>query len=662
MTLNFKVKNIVSRIEELTKAGLNAAQQAILASQKFKEEDGGILWQKIFTPLDKSEFSLTQAMSMNAHINTVSFDEKFNKEYEKTLVIVENYKHKINTNQKLYQAFLNLKRKKLSTSEHYILANIIRDFKLSGLELKGKKLARFKEINARLTLAKNQFATNGLKATNSWQKTLTLDALGKNYPKSLAQKLKSKNGYEINLQAPIYLEVMAYSDNRALREELYRAYISRASEIGITDKKYDNRALIDEILHLRDEKAKLLGLKHYAEYSLATKMLQDANTVENFLKTLIARIKPQAKKELKAVRNFANKILKPWDLMFFSEQLKQKLYGFSENDLMPYFPENKVLSGLFKVIEKLYGICIYEAEEQTYDKSVRVIILENAHLKNSHSKNNDSIIGKIYLDIYARKNKRQGAWMADYQGLYYEKNTTHKPIAFVVCNLNQPTKDKPALFTFNEVLTLFHEFGHALHHILTETPHPSVAGINGVPWDAVEMPSQMMELFCYEREVIDLISGHYKTGVSLPSKLFHPLIEAKKFNVALMLLRQCEFALFDIRIHLKNSDCYQTLAQVQRETALIKNIEENRFLNTFDHIFSGGYAAGYYSYLWAEILASDAFMFIKTHGIFNQKILNDFKTHILAVGGSADFMEQYKKFRGTKPDISALLKVRGIEN
>ena len=439
---------------------------------------------------------------------------------------------------------------------------------------------------------------------------------------------------------------MTYAENRNLREEVYRAYISRASDIGITSKEFDNRDVMKNILELRSELSKLLDFSNYAELSIKSKMVESPEAVVEFLEKLVEFSRSQAQIEMAELKSFSGHELMPWDLMYYSEKLKQKKFGYKRSDLTPYFPEDGVLNGLFYTIEKLYGIVLVEIEEDTYHSDIKVLEL----------KDKSGLIGRIYLDVYSREYKRGGAWMSDYQSLYKD----NLPVAFVVCNLNTPTEDKPALFEFDEIVTLFHEFGHALHHILTKVPFPCAAGISGVPWDGVELPSQYMEFFCYEREVVDSISGHWKTGEKLPDDLFDKVVASKNFQSGLQMLRQCEFALWDINTHIMDLDTYKILDMVREKTSLIPIIDENRFLNSFSHIFSGGYAAGYYSYKWAEVLAADAYDFVKESGGIGSKSAHHFRECILEVGGSLDFMQQYIKFRGRKPQIEGLLKASGI--
>jgi oligopeptidase A len=637
MQPNFKPKNIVKTIETLTQNGLKIVNQASKGND----------WESVVGPLDKMEFELGHYTSVNSHLNAVMFSEKFNAEYEKTLPLITNFYSEISTNKALYQAYKNLKNTDLNEQQKHIVQDAIEGFELSGVGLKGESSARFKVIKEKLSLLSNQFSKNSLKATNEWKKLLNKDDL-EGYGDDQLEKIKTDGGFEINLQMPIYMDVMTYADDRSLREEVYKAYVSRASEVGITSVEFDNKAIMDEILALRLEMAQILGFDNYAQLSIESKMVESTEQVIDFLQDLVRVSRPQAQQELKELQAFAGIELTPWDLSYYSEKLKEKKFGFKKSDLTPYFPEQKVLSGLFLTIEKLYNINIKEVEEYSYHADVRVLDISNK----------EGLVGRIYLDMYARKDKRGGAWMADYQSLM-EGN---KPVAFVVCNLNSPAGGKPALFEFDEIVTIFHEFGHALHHILTRVQYPSAAGIAGVPWDGVELPSQYMEFFCYEHEVIELISGHWQSGEVLPNELYEKLINAKNFQSAMGMLRQCEFSLWDIHTHSSNRDAYQVLKQVREQTALMPSIKQSRFLNTFGHIFSGGYAAGYFSYKWAEVLAADAYYYVRDNGGMDSKSSDSFMHNILEIGGSLEFMQQYVKFRGKKPSIEALLKSNGIDN
>ena len=637
MKPNFQPKDIEKTIKDLTEEGLKIAN---LASQ-------GHDWESVVTPLDKMEFELGQHTSVNSHLNSVMFNEEFNAEYEKTLPLITNFYSEVSTNKTLYEAYKNLRNTSLNEQQRHIVKESIESFKLSGVGLEGEQSDRFKAIKERLSLLSNQFSKNALKATNEWKKTLT-EAELEGYGENELAKVKTKDGYEISLQVPVYMDVMTYAKNQTLREEVYKAYISRASEVGITSTEFDNKAIMDEILSLRQEMATILGFGNYADLSIEGKMVESTGQVIDFLNDLVDRSKTQAQQELDELQSFAGVELMPWDLMYYSEQLKEKKFGFKKSELTPYFPEKKVLSGLFSTIEDLYGISLREIEEKTYHADVKVLEITNP----------DGLVGRIYLDVYAREDKRGGAWMADYQALVNE----NKPVAFVVCNLNSPTEGKPALFEFDEIVTLFHEFGHALHHVLTKVPYPSAAGIAGVPWDGVELPSQYMEFFCYEKEVVGLLSEHWQTGESLPDELYEKVIDSKNYQSAMQMLRQCEFSLWDLRTHMSSEDTYKVLEEVRSKTALMPIVGENRFLNTFGHIFSGGYAAGYFSYKWAEVLAADAYYYVQAQGGIGSDASRSFMHNILEIGGSLDYMQQYVEFRGKKPSISALLQSNGIDN
>lgn len=632
---NFKPKNIVNSISKAIDIGTT---QSTLASQ-------GVDWESVVGVLDEAEHLIGKEMSVNSHLNSVMFTDEFNKQYEKTLPLISNFYSDLGANKDLYKAFKRVNETTLNLQQQHIVNDSLRSFELSGVALDGTKSERFKEIQEQLSVLSNQFSKNVLQSTNSWKKTVSAEEL-KGYGADEFSKVKKGDHYEINLQVPVYIDLMTYADSSDLREEVYKAYISRASDIGITSKEFDNRPVMDEILKLRLEMSELVGFSNYADYSTQSKMVDSPDAVVDFLNTLIELSTPQAKAELSDLERFAGHALMPWDLMYYSEKLKQKTFSFKSSDLKPYFPESSVFNGLFETIQNLYDIKLTEIHEKTYHQDVRVIKLEDKN----------GVIGRIYLDVYARENKRGGAWMSDYQGLYKDS----LPVAFVVCNLNSPSDGKPALFDFDEIVTIFHEFGHALHHLLTKVPFPCAAGISGVPWDGVELPSQYMENFCYEREVVELISGHWETGNKLPEVLFKKVIESKNFQSGLQMLRQCEFALWDMSTHISGTDTYEILSKVREKTSLVPIVDENRFLNSFSHIFSGGYAAGYFSYKWAEVLAADAYEFVQENGGIGSKSSNDFRKCILEVGGSLDFMGQYIKFRGSKPKMDGLLKASGI--
>ena len=635
LTPNFQPKDIVKTIELLTQEGLDVVKNASLGND----------WDSVVKPIDEFEFKLGRLSSVNSHLNAVVFNDEFNDEYEKTLPIITNFYSEVSSNKDLYQTYKNLKKTTLSPEQQHIVQDTIDGFELSGVGLEGKVLERFKAIKERLSLLSNDFSKNSLKSTNEWKKVVTKEELS-GYGENELAKVKTEQGYELSLQVPVYMDVMTYLDNRDLREEVYKAYVSRASEVGITSAEFDNQKIMNEILALRLEMSQILGFDNYAQLSIESKMVKSTDQVVSFLEDLVDKSKFQAQSELNELSEFAGIQLKPWDLGFYSEQLKESKFGFKKSDLTPYFPEEQVLNGLFSTIENLYKVNIKKIKEESYHADVNVLEISS----------NKDVIGRIYLDLYAREDKRGGAWMADYQPLMQD----NKPVAFVACNLNSPSKNKPALFEFDEIVTIFHEFGHALHHVLTKVEYPCAAGIAGVPWDGVELPSQYMEFFCYEKSVVKKISKHYQTGKSLPDELYEKIIASKNFQSAMGMLRQCEFSLWDIKTHTSNIDTYEVLSKVREQTALMDSIDENRFLNTFGHIFAGGYAAGYFSYKWAEVLAADAYYYVKDQGGIGSNASRDFQHKILEVGGSLDFMDQYIKFRGSKPTVDALLHANGI--
>lgn len=635
MKPNFQPQNIVKTIERLTINGLKIVKKASF----------GTNWESVVMPIDQMKFELEKHTSVNSHLNAVMFSDEFNQKYEETLPIITNFYSDVSTNKDLYQAYKSLRRTNLNKQQQHIVKDVIKDFELSGVGLEGKNADRFKVIKKKLSLLSNEFSKNILKSTKEWKKIVGKHEL-KGYSDNELVKIKIDNGYELSLQTPVYMDVMTYLDNRDLREEVYIAYISRASDLGITSINYNNKPIMDEILLLRSEMANILGFEHYAQLSITSKMVNTVDEVVQFLSDLVEYSKFQAQLELKELKIFSGIDLKPWDLEFYSGKLKEQKFGFKKSDLTPYFPENSVLKGLFLTIENLYQIKIKQIQQNSYHADIKVLDVNNE----------SGVVGRIYLDLYARENKRSGAWMTDYQPLIGNQT----PVAFVVCNFNSPTKDKPALFEFDEIVTLFHEFGHVLHHLLTKVKYPCASGISGVPWDGVELPSQYMEFYVFEKQVISLISSHYKTKKSLPDELYNKLISSKNFNSALSMLRQCEFALWDLETHMSTKDSYTILKQIQKKTSLMSMINENRFLNTFEHIFSGGYAAGYFSYKWAEVLAADAYYYVQKKGGIGSDASKDFLYNILQIGGSLDFMQQYIKFRGEKPSINALLKANGI--
>jgi oligopeptidase A len=605
-------------------------------------------------------------------MNSVVNSDELREAYNACLPKLSEYATEMGQNQGLYAAYKAVAEddKNLDEPQRKALENALRDFHLSGVDLPADKKSRFKEISQELSKLTSKFEENLLDATNAWSKLITDEAELSGLPESalgLAQQIaeqRGEKGWMLTLDFPSYLPVMTYADNRELRREMYEAFSTRASDQGPHAGQYDNGKVMEQILALRHELVGLLGFDNYAERSLAKKMASSPEEVIGFLHDLAERSHNQAQRDLDEVRTFAldeysAEELEAWDIGYYSEKLRQSRYAFSQEELKPYFPETKVVPGLFAVVEKLYGIQISEVEGvETWHPDVRFFEIRDAagHIR-----------GQFYLDLYARQKKRGGAWMDGCIDRLYTESCDQNPVAFLTCNFSPPVGDKPALFTHDEVETLFHEFGHGLHHLLTRIDYPAVAGINGVAWDAVELPSQFMENWCWEREALDHISGHYETGEPIPDALYNKMKAAKNFQSAMQMVRQLEFSIFDFRIHLeydpaKGGRIYEILNEVRDQVAVIKPPAFNRFPHSFGHIFAGGYAAGYYSYKWAEVLSADAFSLFEENGIFDRKTGQAFLNNILEQGGSKDAAELFVAFRGREPEIDALLRHNGIES
>ncbi|HEC16813.1 MAG TPA: oligopeptidase A [Sedimenticola sp.] len=627
-------------------------------------------WAGLIQPLEEQEDRLNRAWSPVSHMNAVVNTEEMRKAYNACLPKLSEYATEMGHNQRLHAAYKAIAEghEALDQAQRKVLENALRDFHLAGVDLPPEKKARFKEISQELSRLASKYEENLLDATNAWTRLVTDEAELAGLPESalgLARQTAEQHGEEgwmLTLDFPSYMPVLTYADNRELRHEMYRAYATRASDQGPHAGKWDNGGIMEQLLALRHELAGLLGFGNYAERSLATKMARSTDEVMTFLTDLARRSHPQAQRELEELRTFARDehgvdSLEAWDIGYYSEKLRQRRYAFTQEELKPYFPETRVIPGLFAVVERLFGIRIEEVEGvDVWHPDVRFFNIRD---------HRDELRGQFYLDLYARRKKRGGAWMDDYVGRMVTPQRRQNPVAFLTCNFSPPVGDKPALLTHNEVETLFHEFGHGLHHLLTRIDHPPVAGINGVAWDAVELPSQFLENWCWEREALDLISGHYETGEPLPDGLYRKMRAAKNFQSAMQMVRQLEFALFDFRIHLeydpgRGGRIYDILEQVRDQVAVIRPPPFNRFAHGFSHIFAGGYAAGYYSYKWAEVLSADAFSLFEENGIFDPASGQSFLHNILEQGGSRDATELFAAFRGREPRIDALLRHSGI--
>ena len=626
-------------------------------------------WDNLIQPIDEMDEKFGRVWSPVSHLNSVKNSPELRKAYEACLPLLSEYSTWVGQHKPLYQAYKQLKQSDnynmLCKAQKKVIDNALRDFELSGIGLPDDKQKRYGEIVAKLSELSSQYSNNVLDATMGWTKLITDEKQLSGMPESALAaakeqaKSKGQEGWLITLDIPSYQPVMTYCDNRELRFELYQAYNTRASDQGPNAGKWDNTQIIEQILTLRDELAKLLGFDTYADKSLATKMAQSVHQVTEFLTDLANKAKPQGEKELAELKRYAYEFfgasdIKPWDIAYYSEKQKQYLYTINNEELRPYFPEQRVINGLFEVVHRIFGITAKERQGvEVWHPDVKFYDLYNT---------SGELKGSFYLDLYAREHKRGGAWMDDCIGrMRFADGHIQKPVAYLTCNFNRPIGDKPALFTHDEVTTLFHEFGHGLHHMLTEIDVSSVAGINGVAWDAVELPSQFLENWCWQPEALAFISGHYQTGEPLPPEMLEKMLDAKNYQAALFILRQLEFGLFDFKLHSqKNPDILTTLAEVRKQVAVVPTVEWGRFPHAFSHIFAGGYAAGYYSYLWAEVLSADAFSRFEEEGIFNAKTGNAFLDNILSQGGSDEPMTLFKNFRGREPQLEALLRHYGI--
>lgn len=631
--------------------------------------------EELMLPLAVLSDRLDNFWSPISHLHSVKQSPDLREAYHHCLPKLITYTTELSQNEQLYDAI-----KKLSESTHYtkldptqkkLIQDELRDFHLAGVDLSTDAKKRYSEIKTRLAQLTTKFEENLLDATTDWTLHITsqneLTGIPPHTLIAAQQAAKEKNlsGWLLTLDYPCYQSVISYANDRLLREKIYRAYTTRASDQSDTNK-FNNNPVMTEILQLRHELSALLGFNNYGELSLATKMVKKPEQVLDFLQQLVCHAKPKAQQELNELTKFAQQLdginhLESWDIAYYSEKLQQQRYGIDDETLRPYFPIEQVLTGLFTLTEKLYGMHIEEIKNvPIWHDDVRFFEIRDSQ---------HQLRGQFYLDLYARPQKREGAWMDDCASRWrLPDNTIQTPIAYLICNLTPPNQGKPALLTHDEALTLFHEFGHGLHHMLTKVDYLGVSGIDGVAWDAVELPSQFMECFAWEKPVLDTISKHYQTGTSLPENLLQALRDAKNFHSGLHLVRQLEFALFDFKLHLNNNENISTeqiqrlLDEVRATTSVIIPPKFNRFQNSFSHIFAGGYAAGYYSYLWAEMLSSDAFGTFSENGIFDQKTGLAFLHNILEKGGSEEAIDLFIAFRGRAPKIDALLKQYGISS
>ncbi|MBZ5489190.1 oligopeptidase A [Halomonas aquamarina] len=628
-------------------------------------------WESFAEPLEAASDRLSQAWSPVSHLNGTMNTPELRDAYQASLEKLSDFGTWVGQHEGLFHGWQALKEgdawNRLDAAQRRTVDNALRDFRLAGVDLPADKKARYGEIQSRLSTLSNQYSNNVLDATQAWHKDITSEEALAGVPESARETLKALaeakgvSGYRITLDFPSFFPVVSYADSRELREEVYTAFVTRASDQGPDAGKFDNAPIMEEILALRQELARLLGFETYADFSLATKMAESPEQVLDFLGDLARRAVPQAKEEFAELCAYARDELgldelKPWDIAYASEKLREARHAISQEQLRPYFPAPRVIDGLFQVVERLYGVSVEEVNDApTYHSDVRYFqIIEHGQP-----------IAGFYLDLYAREGKRGGAWMADCRVRRQTKDGLQLPVAFLTCNFTAPVSGKPALLTHDEVTTLFHEFGHGLHHMLTKQHIADISGINGVAWDAVELPSQFMENYCWEREGLNLLAKHVDTGEALPAELLERLQAAKNFQSAMGMVRQVEFSLFDLRLHHEleapsAEDVQALLDDVRRQVSVVPAVPFNRFQNSFAHIFAGGYAAGYYSYKWAEVLSADAWSAFEEAGIFDAETGKRFRQEILEQGGARDAAELFQAFRGREPRVEPLLRHSGI--
>jgi oligopeptidase A len=663
-----KPEHIGPAIEQL----LGEARAAMLAA-----EAAPATWQDFVRPLENATERLSRAWGQVEHLHGVLDSPALREAYNASLPKVTQFWTGLGQNQRLFEQYRALKASaafaQFPPARKKLVENALRDFRLGGAELPAEVKPRYAAIQEELASLSAKFSENVLDATNAYSIVIEDEKRLAGIPaddlqaaRELAQK-DGKAGWKFNLQMPSYFPVLQYAEDRALRETMYRESATRASEFG--KPEWDNTPLIGRILELRKEDAALIGYPNFAELSLVPKMAQAPRQVADFLRDLARRARPFAERDLAELREFARQELgleklESWDVAYASEKLRAKRYAFSDQEVKQYFPETQVLPGMFDLVQKLYQIRIVEQKAETWHADVRFFDVQGL---------GGELIGRFYLDLYARDTKRGGAWMDGAISRRRLEAGIQVPVAYLNCNFPRPVGGKPALFTHDDVITLFHEFGHGLHHLLTRIEDLGVAGINGVEWDAVELPSQFMENFCWEWEVLARMTRHADSGAPLPRALYDKMLAAKNFQSGLATLRQIEFALFDMRLHSDfdpaararaGNAVLELLDEVRREVAVLVPPAWNRFPNSFGHIFAGGYAAGYYSYKWAEVLSADAYSAFEekrsSQGVLDPETGRRFRDEILAVGGSRPAAESFRAFRGREPSVDALLRHSGM--
>jgi len=655
-------KHVASAIDRLL-----AENRALIARLTAKAT--ATSWDEFADPLENANERLWRAWGVVAHLHAVNDSAAIRDAYNANLPKITRYRTELAQNLDLYEKFKALRAsmgfEELSRARRRIVENDLRDYRLGGAELEPRDKRRFGEIQEELAALEAKFSENLLDATNAFSALIADRGELLGVPEDVLEAAKEaarqdgQGGWKFTLHAPSYGPVMQYAENRDLREKLYRAHVTRASEFG--NPQYDNTSIIVRELLLRKEKARLLGYESFAEFSLVPKMAESPEAALAFLNDLAARALPHARRDYAELEEFARaelgvQELQAWDVAFASEKLRAKRYAFSDQEVKRYFPEPQVLEGMFRLVEGLYGIRILPDVAEAWHPHVRFFRISDSE---------EGLIGQFYLDPYSRETKRGGAWMDEAITRQRIPRGLRTPVAHIICNFPAPVGNKPALFTHDEVMTLFHEFGHGLHHLLSRVDDLGVSGIRGVEWDAVELPSQFMENFCWEWGVLSRMTAHVESGEALPRSLFDKMLAAKNFQSGMQTVRQIEFALVDMHLHHNYDPAgakapLQLLEEIRAKVAVTVHPEYNRFLNNFSHVFSGAYAAGYYSYKWAEVLSADAYSLFEQNGVLDSGTGARFRDEILAVGGSRPALESFTAFRGREPRIDALLRHNGM--
>lgn len=633
---------------------------------QLESADDSPTWENFVIPLEKCSEKLNRVWSYVNHINAVKSSTSYRKAYNQTLSKVTEYSSDLGQSYILYKKYKTLLKKNrgLNASQKKLIKNEITSFELSGVALPEKQKVKFKEIQSNLSKLSSSFDENILDSIHSFKLVITDKNSLKGIPNDVINsalmraKTKKSKGWLFTIDFPSYLPIMQYADNRKLRKDIYYAYSTKAS--SLFKKEFDNTNNINNILKLKYQLSKLLGYPNISSMLLRTKMAKSSKEVTSFLSKLTKNATKAALRDIADIKDIAKEFNitepKAWDIPFLSEKLKKRRFNITDDEIKQYFPVNNVLNGLFNICKKIYGLTIYEKKASTWHKDVKFFEIYDKKKE---------LVGKFYLDLYAREHKRGGAWMDEAISKYKFENEKDNPVAFLTCNFMPPT-NSDAYLTHDEVITLFHEFGHGLHHLLTEVTEYSISGIKGVEWDAVELPSQFMENYCWEWSVIKDMSYNNKTKTYMPKNLFTKLLESKNFQSGMQTLRQVEFALFDIKLHSeynpKNKNFMKILEGVRAKVSIIDAPRWNKFPHSFSHIFSGGYSAAYYSYKWAEVLSADAYSLFEEVGILSKTAGSKFRKEILSKGGSRSAMESFIAFRGRKPNIQALLAHHGLMN